>query len=94
MSIKQRIARRWAKRAVKNTKKWAQNPIKAQHDVLISLVDRAKNTAFGRDHNFTSIKNYIDFRALVPVRDYEGLRPYVDKAVAGESDILWPGKPL
>lgn len=94
MSIKQRIARQWAKRAVKNTKKWAQNPIKAQHDVLMDLVHKARNTAFGRDHNFTNIKNYSDFRALVPVRDYEGLRPYVDKAVAGESDILWPGKPL
>ncbi len=94
MSIKQHIAKRWAKRAVKNTKKWAQSPIKTQQDVLKTLVQKAKNTAFGRDHDFANISSYADFRARVPVRDYEGLRPYVDKVVAGESDILWPGKPL
>jgi len=94
MSIKQLIAKRWARRAVKNTQKWAQNPIKTQHNVLMSLVQMAKNTAFGRDHDFGSITSYTDFRSRVPIRDYEGLRPYVDKAVEGAPDILWPGKPL
>ncbi|MGB0357146.1 MAG: GH3 auxin-responsive promoter family protein [Flavobacteriaceae bacterium] len=94
MSIKQRIARQWAKRAVKNTKKWAQNPIKTQHDVLMSLVHKAKNTAFGRDHDFGNIKSYSDFRDRVPVCDYESLRPYIDQVVLGEADILWPGRPL
>jgi len=28
------------------------------------------------------------------VRDYEALRPYVEKVVAGEADILWKGRPL
>ena len=94
MSIKQRIAKRWAKRAVKATKKWAQSPIKTQEKVLKELVKTAKNTAFGRDHDYENINTYSDFASRVPVRDYEGLRPYVDRMVSGEEDVLWKGKPL
>ena len=94
MSIKQRIAKQWAKRIVKTTKKWADNPIKTQQKVLMDLITTAKNTAFGRDHDFKSINNYDAFQSRVPVNDYEGLRPYVDRMVAGEADVLWQGKPL
>ncbi len=93
MSIKQLFAKRWAKRAVNSTNKWAQNPIATQEKVFRMLLQKAKNTAFGQDHQFSQINNYEDFRKHVPIRDYEGLRPYVDKVVAGQSDILWPGKP-
>ena len=94
MSIKQRIAKQWAKHIVKTTKKWANNPIKTQQKVLKDLVKTAKNTAFGKDHDFESINNYDDFKSRVPVNDYEGLRYYVDRMVAGEEDVLWQGKPL
>ena len=94
MSIKQRIAKQWAKRSVKATKKWALNPVKTQEKVFNELVKTAKDTAFGRDHNFAAIKCYADFISNVPIRDYEGLRPYVDRVVLGEANILWKGKPL
>ncbi len=55
---------------------------------------KAKNTAFGKDHNFKNIKNYKDFKSFVPVRDYEALKPYIDRVVAGEENVLWKGKPL
>ena len=93
MSIKQFFAKRLAKRAVNNTKKWTQNPIATQENVLKGLLKKAKNTTFGQDHHFSQINNYGDFVRRVPIRDYEGLRPYVDRVVAGEADILWPGKP-
>ena len=93
MSIKQLFAKKWAKRAVSSTNKWAKNPIQTQEKVLKMLLKKAKNTAFGQDHGFAQIDNYEDFAKHVPLRDYEGLRPYVDKVVAGEADILWPGKP-
>ena len=41
-----------------------------------------------------SINNHEDFLKRVPVRDYEALKPYVEKMVAGEEDILWKGKPI
>ena len=94
MSIKQLFAKKWAKRAVNSTNKWAQNPIATQEKTLKMLLQKAKKTAFGQDHGFSQIENHEDFAKQVPIRDYEGLRPYVDRVVAGEADILWPGKPL
>ncbi len=74
--------------------KWINSPLEAQDRVLRDLIHRAKNTQFGRDHHFDKITNYDGFRDRVPVRDYEDLKPYIDRVVAGEADILWPGKPL
>ena len=93
MSIKQLFAKKWAKRVVNSTNKWAQNPIATQEKVLKMLLQKAKKTVFGQDHGFAQIENYEDYAKQVPIRDYEGLRPYVDRVVAGEADILWPGKP-
>ena len=93
MSIKQLFAKKWAKRVVNSTNKWAQNPIATQENMLKMLLQKAKKTAFGQDHGFAQIENHEDFAKQVPIRDYEGLRPYVDRVVAGEADVLWPGKP-
>ncbi|AMR33234.1 hypothetical protein A0256_18325 [Mucilaginibacter sp. PAMC 26640] len=69
------------------------NAVALQQKAFTDLVDAAKNTAFGLDHNFASINTYEDFKKQVPVRDYEQLRLYIDRVVNGETDVLWPGKP-
>jgi len=74
--------------------KWITNPIATQQQVFENLISDASSTAFGKDHNFISINNHNDFIKNVPVRDYEALRPYVDRVVAGEENVLWNGKPL
>ena len=76
------------------TKKWAVNPVATQQKVFAQLLATAKETQFGKDHGFEGISTYEDFTAKVPVRDYEGLKTYVDRVVHGEENILWPGKPL
>ena len=58
------------------------------------MIQVAKETQFGKDHHFDTIKTYEDFSKQVPVRDYEGLKPYVDRVVKGEENIFWKGKPL
>lgn len=57
------------------------------------IVSSAASTAFGVDHEFGAIRNYEDFKRRVPVRDYEDLKPYFDRVVKGEANVLWPGKP-
>jgi len=94
MSLKSAIAKIYAKQIAKKVYKWARNPLKTQQKILISLLKEAQNTSFGIDHNFKDITTYDDFKKAVPVRDYEALKPYVDKVVAGEENILWPKKPL
>ncbi|MGE8340577.1 MAG: GH3 auxin-responsive promoter family protein [Flavobacterium sp.] len=94
MSIKSIAAKIFARKIYKQTLKWTEKPVETQQKVFKGLIDNAKSTAFGKDHHFDQIKNFEDFQKRVPVRDYEDLKPYVEKVVKGESDILWKGKPL
>ena len=94
MSIKSIFAIPFAKAATKRVLKWANNPHKTQDKIFKNLISKAKNTAFGKDHDFKNIVSYDDFKSRVKVTDYEGLRAYVDRIVAGESNVLWTGKPL
>lgn len=93
-SLKTLLAKPFAKYIVYKTLKWAKQPAKTQEQVFKSLIKTAKNTAFGKDHQFDSIKSYKDFAKQVPVRDYEELKPYIEKVAAGERDVLWKGKPI
>ncbi|WP_310994292.1 GH3 auxin-responsive promoter family protein [Aequorivita marina] len=94
MSLKSIAAKIYAKIVVLRIKKWAKNPVETQQRVFSELITEAKDTAFGKDHDFANINSFHDFAARVPIRDYEALKPYVERVVAGEEDILWPGKPL
>jgi len=94
MSVKSIFAVPIAKRIKKRIYKWAIQPEKTQQKVFKKLITLAKNTSFGKDHNFSSINSYQDFIKHVPVRDYEALKPYVDKIIEGKTDVLWKGKPL
>ncbi|MGN6640234.1 MAG: GH3 family domain-containing protein, partial [Mucilaginibacter sp.] len=64
-----------------------------QQEIFCYLVVKAKNTTFGRDHHFDGIHTYDNFKKQVPIRDYEDLRPYIERVTHGEENILWPGKP-
>ena len=94
MSIKSLAAKIFAKRIVQKTQIWASNPVETQQRVFTDLIRQAKNTHFGIDHHFDTIKTFEDFSKNVPIRDYEALKTYVDRVVQGEENILWKGKPL
>ena len=94
MSIKAIAAKLFAKKIVRKTQEWAQNPIATQEAVFKKLIKEAKNTQFGKDHHFEQIQSHTDFVQNVPIRDYEGLKPYVDRVVNGEENVLWKGKPI
>ncbi|MCC8359547.1 GH3 auxin-responsive promoter family protein [Salinimicrobium sediminilitoris] len=94
MSVKSFAAKIFASYVRRQIDSWANEPVKTQKRVFEQLLKKAANTEFGRDHGFQNISGYREYAARVPVRDYEDLKPYVEKVVAGEKDILWPGKPL
>lgn len=93
-SLKATAAQIFAKSIYRKTQKWANNPIVTQQIVFEGLLRDGLATQFGKDHHFDTIKNYRDFALKVPIRDYEELRPYVDRVVKGEENVLWKGKPL
>ncbi|MBO5871303.1 MAG: GH3 auxin-responsive promoter family protein [Bacteroidaceae bacterium] len=63
-----------------------------QMQVLHRLVNKAKDTEWGRNHGFASVSSYEDFAKTSDVNTYEELKLAIDRMRQGESDILWPGK--
>jgi len=94
MGLKSLLSLPFARQIVKMNSKWKKNAVKVQNRLLLSLINQAKNTKFGKDHNFSEISNYSDWKKNIPVRDYEELKIYVQQIIEGEKDVLWPGKPL
>ena len=94
MSLKSFLASLWASHIRKKIDQWAQNPITTQEKVFKTLIQQAKNTAFGKDHRFAEIHSYEDFVKNVPIRDYEALSPYIERVKNAEENVLWRGKPL
>ena len=94
ISLKSTLAKLFARRVYKSVLKWSKNPIETQEKVFKYQISHALSTQFGKDHDFISINSYDDFKKRVPIRDYEALKPYIERVVAGEENILWTGKPL
>lgn len=63
-----------------------------QQKALLYLVDCAKDTFYGVEHNFANIHSYEDFVKNVPVNTYEEVKGFIDRMRHGERDILWPGQ--
>lgn len=94
MGIRSVLSKPFASWVVSEQRKWEKNAADFQEKVLKGLVSQGAETIFGNDHGFGEIRNYDDFKRQVPVRDYESLKPYVEKVLAGQNDVLWPGKPV
>lgn len=92
--MKKIAAKLFAKWVHRKNQKWIDNPLESQEKTMADLVVKAQKTQFGKDHSFDTISDYDSFQKAIPIRNYEELRPYVDRIVAGEKDILWPGHPL
>ena len=93
MGIRSFLGKPFAAYIDKATKKWAANGMEQQDLTFQKLIRKASRTQFGNDHHFAEIRHYDDFRNSIPVRDYEGLSPYIDKIREGQRDVLWPGSP-
>lgn len=65
-------------------------PIDVQNKQFSELIDTAKNTEFGKKYDFREIRTYQQFAERVPVNDYDGLKPYIERILKGEQNILWP----
>jgi hypothetical protein len=93
-SVKAALSRPFAKHIAKRIKKWSSKPVETQQRIFKNLISEATHTAFGKDHDFGKIGSYDDFKAKVPVRDYEELKSYIERVVGGEKNVLWKGKPI
>ncbi|MCO4822943.1 MAG: GH3 auxin-responsive promoter family protein [Flavobacteriaceae bacterium] len=65
-------------------------PHDVQNELLMHLIEMAKDTEFGRRYDFASIKNYETFLDRVPVSTYESLQPSIERSRQGKHNIFWP----
>jgi len=94
MGVRSLLSKPFATYIISKQRRWSTRPEYFQAQQLQGLISSAKNTLFGRDHDFSGIFNYEDFKKRVPIRDYEGLSDYIKKIIAGERNVLWPGIPV
>lgn len=94
MGIKAALSKPFAFLVSLQIDKLRKNAVQFQDKIFLDLIKTGVKTAFGKDHRFDEIHNYEDFKKQVPIRDYEQLKPYIDRVVNGEENVLWPGKPL
>jgi hypothetical protein len=93
MGIKSFFARPFAYFIARSIRRDARCAVRDQEKIFRQIVRDAQNTAFGKDHRFDEIHRYEDFRERVPIRDYEGIKPYIERIKSGELDVLWKGRP-
>ncbi|MDH3709595.1 MAG: GH3 auxin-responsive promoter family protein [Cyclobacteriaceae bacterium] len=94
MGIRSFLSKPLASWVVKKQSNWMQEGKQVQRHCMDQLVHQGKTTQFGRDHHLAEVDSYEDFKAAVPVRDYEQIKAYIEAIKNGEKDVLWPGVPL
>ncbi len=93
MGFKSLLIKPIAKKVARDIKRSSKKAVEAQQAIFKELIHTGKKTAFGKEHGFQDIDGYEAFKQQVPIRDYEGLKPYIERIKQGEADILWKGFP-
>jgi len=93
LKIKSTLVKPFAHLVARQIERWSQTAVQDQEQIMQYLVKRAQNTAFGKDHDFSKIGSYENYRQQIPINDYEGLKSYFDRVKTGEANVLWPGLP-
>jgi GH3 auxin-responsive promoter len=94
MNLKSLLAKPFAGYIYKQVKKGRQTAVSDQEAIFASLLKVGAKTEFGKDHKLADVKTYEEFRQAVPLRDYEQLKPYIEKIKEGKHNILWKGQPI
>lgn len=90
MGFKNTLVRAFLKRNLSRIERYRDHPFDCQDQWFEKLISQGKKTAYGKQHNFKSIKSYADFQRVCPVVDYESLFDWVDRTMNGEQALLWP----
>lgn len=83
----------WAGRRVSKVEQLGRDPVAAQRRTLDDLLHAGADTSFGRAHGFRHIHTHADFVDRVPIRRYVDILPWLERQLAGEEDVCWPGRP-
>lgn len=91
-NITNNLFRWYYHRRFNQIKQFIAAPIQTQEKLLLKLVQTARDTEWGKQHNFSTIQNVTDFARQVPVQNYDSLKPCIQRMMNGATDVLWPGQ--
>lgn len=89
MKLLSPIISRLARLRIWGVQNWIKYPVSAQRNVLQHLVTQAQYTEFGRKYGFSKLFTVKDFKSKVPIHEYDDIKPYIERMMAGEENILW-----
>ncbi|MCB0777439.1 MAG: GH3 auxin-responsive promoter family protein [Chitinophagaceae bacterium] len=94
MKIKSFLARPFANYIYKGIQKGMSAAVADQDNILRSLLKTGRNTEFGKETKLAQVSDYEGFKQSISIRDYEQLKPWIEKIKEGKHNILWKGKPI
>ena len=94
MKFKSFLAKPFASYTYAKIRKGMATALSDQDAILKELLKVGKTTEFGKEHGLDKVTSYEEFKKAVPVRDYESVKPYIEKIKEGKHNILWRGKPI
>ena len=94
MNLKSLLARPFANYIHNKTQKSILTAVEDQDAILKYLLKNGKQTDFGKDHQLANVSSHEAFIQSVPIRDYEQMKPYIEKVKEGKHNVLWKGKPI
>ena len=78
------------KKRIHDIELFIKYPHEVQNEMLLDLLQRAKNTEYGKKFEFSSLRSFESFKSRLPVQNYENLFPFIEKLMHGEQNVLWP----
>ncbi len=83
----------WAmKKRIHQIDLFMKYPVDVQNEWFKTLIETSKDTEWGRKYAYSDIKSVADFKKQVPLQDYNSIKPYIDRAIKAEKNVLWPGE--
>ncbi|GAA4320321.1 GH3 auxin-responsive promoter family protein [Compostibacter hankyongensis] len=94
MKFKSLLAKPFAAYIYSKIQKEMMHAVADQEAILQNQIKTGCKTVFGRGHRLDDVHTYEEYKQAVPLRDYEQLKPYIEKIKQGKHNILWKGQPL
>jgi hypothetical protein len=94
MKIKSVLAKPFAGYIYKSIQKNKLTALADQDQILKQLLKTGKDTEYGKELGLAKVNGYDEYKQAVPIRDYEQIRPWIDKIIEGKHNVLWKGMPM
>src|SRR5438552_1432517 len=89
MALLNSILSWWMKKRIHQIELFLKYPHDVQSEVFLKLIQSAQDTEFGKKYSFSDIKTPKQFRERVPITDYDSFKPWIQRVLQGEQNIIW-----